>query len=96
MALPDIRKLVALNLADFTTVTLIFMANFYHTQYNPYKLVIRICTNILQIDSIPYYLRYYIQVMKLDLQFLAQNSRKMMQAGGYYSLFITAENHKIA
>ena len=27
--------------------------------------------------------------MKLDLQFLAQNSGKMMRAGGYYSLFIS-------
>ena len=33
-----------------------------------------------------------LRPMKLDLQFFAQNSGKMMQAGGYYSLFITAEN----
>ena len=30
--------------------------------------------------------------IKLDLQFLAQNSGKMMRAGSYYSL-ITAENY---
>jgi len=29
--------------------------------------------------------------MKLDQQFLAQNSENMMQADGYYSLFITAK-----
>ena len=33
-----------------------------------------------------------VRPMKLDLQFLAQNSGKMMRAGGYYSLFIIAEN----
>ena len=34
-----------------------------------------------------------IRPMKLDLQFLAQNSGKTTRAGGYYSLlFITAEN----
>ena len=33
-----------------------------------------------------------VRPMKLELQFLAQNSGKMMRAGGYYSLFITAEN----
>ena len=34
-----------------------------------------------------------IRPIKLDLQFLAQNSEKMMpRAGGYYSLFIIAEN----
>ena len=38
------------------------------------------------------YLKFLVRPMKLDLQFLAQNSRKMMRAGGYYSLFITAEN----
>ena len=31
--------------------------------------------------------------MILDKQFLVQNSENMMRAGGYYSLFITAENY---
>ena len=31
--------------------------------------------------------------MKLDKQFLAQNSENMKRAGSYYALFITAENH---
>ena len=33
-----------------------------------------------------------IRPIKLDLQFLAENSGKMMRTGGYYSVFITAEN----
>ena len=33
-----------------------------------------------------------LRPMKLDLQFLAQNSGKMMRVGGYYSLFIIAAN----
>ena len=36
-----------------------------------------------------------LRPIKLDLQFLAQNSGKMIRAGGYYSLFITAENHAL-
>ena len=36
---------------------------------------------------------YNVRQMKLDKQFLAQNSENMMRAGNYYSLFITAENY---
>ena len=40
------------------------------------------------LPMLKFILHKFIRPMKLDLQFLAQNSGKMMRAGGYYSLFI--------